>query len=109
MYCAKCGNAIEEHFHFCSQCGTPTQNSCEPQEERRLMRIREGKRVAGVCGGVARYLELDVTLIRIVWILLTVFPPVPGILAYIVCWIVMPQDPPRASHQPATIQGPATV
>ena len=109
MYCANCGNAIEEHFHFCSQCGTPTQNPCEPQEERRLMRIREGKRVAGVCGGVARYLELDVTLIRIVWILQTVFPPVPGILAYIVCWIVMPQDPPRASQQPVTVQGPAIV
>ena len=109
MYCANCGNAIEEHFHFCSQCGTPTQNPWTPREEHRLTRILEGKRIAGVCGGVARYLELDVTLIRIVWILLTVFPPVPGILAYIVCWIVMPQDPPRASQQSATVEGPATV
>jgi phage shock protein PspC (stress-responsive transcriptional regulator) len=56
---------------------------------------------------VARYLDLDVTLIRILWILLAIFPPVPGLLAYIVCWIVMPQDPPRASQ--ARVEGAAAV
>jgi phage shock protein C len=109
MYCANCGNALEDHYRYCSQCGMATQNAEAPREEHRLMRIREGKRIAGVCGGVARYLDLDVTLIRIVWILLTIFPPVPGILAYIVCWIVMPQDPPRVSQQTAAIEGTATV
>jgi phage shock protein C len=64
-------------------------------EERQLSRVRDGK-VAGVCGGVARYLQMDVTLVRIVWLLAAIFPPVPGIIAYIVCWAIMPMDPPPA-------------
>jgi len=111
MYCANCGNALEDHFRFCSRCGQATVNGpAQPvrEQETRLMRIREGKRVAGVCGGFARYLDLDPTLVRVVWILLTIFPPVPGIIAYIVCWIVMPQDPPRAP-QTAAVEGPAAV
>jgi phage shock protein PspC (stress-responsive transcriptional regulator) len=42
---------------------------------------------------VARYFDIDVTLIRILWVLAAVFPPLPGFIAYIVCWIAMPQDP----------------
>jgi len=111
MYCANCGTALEDHFRYCSRCGKGTENApaAPPREETQLMRIREGKRVAGVCGGVARYLHLDPTLVRIVWVLLTIFPPVPGIIAYIICWIVMPQDPPRPLHQSATVEGPAAV
>jgi phage shock protein PspC (stress-responsive transcriptional regulator) len=51
--------------------------------------------IAGVCAGVARHLDIDVTLVRIVWVLLTIFPPVPGIILYIIFWIVMPWDRPR--------------
>jgi phage shock protein PspC (stress-responsive transcriptional regulator) len=60
---------------------------------KKLTRPREGKRIAGVCAGVARYLEIDVTLVRVLWILVTILPPIPGIVAYIVCWIAMPEDP----------------
>jgi len=73
------------------------------------MRIREGKRVAGVCGGIARYFDLDPTLVRVVWVLLTIFPPVPGIILYIVCWIVMPQDAPLDPQQSTAAEGSATV
>jgi phage shock protein C len=58
-----------------------------------LSRPREGRKIAGVCAGVARYFDIDVTLVRVLWILLVIFPPVPGILVYVVCWIVMPVDP----------------
>ena len=112
MYCANCGNTLEDHFRYCSRCGTATANGPRPTEreqETGLMRIRDGKRVAGVCGGFARYLDLDPTLVRVVWILLTVFPPLPGIIAYIVCWIVIPQDPPRPLHHPAAVEGPAAL
>src|SRR5262245_1763918 len=103
MYCSNCGNTLEDHFRYCSRCGTATANAApRPTEQHRLTRIREGKRIAGVCGGIARYLELDTTLVRIVWILLTIFPPLPGVIAYIVCWIVMPQDPPR-ELQPSSV------
>jgi phage shock protein C len=49
--------------------------------------------IAGVCAGVARYFDLDPTLVRIVWLLVAIFPCIPGIAAYIVCWILMPADP----------------
>jgi phage shock protein PspC (stress-responsive transcriptional regulator) len=59
-----------------------------------LSRPREGKKIGGVCAGVARYLDLDVTLVRLCWIIITIFPPLPGIILYIICWIIMPLDPP---------------
>jgi len=97
MYCSQCGNPIEDHFRFCSRCGAATEGSksasTTPREEYGLSRPYEGKKIAGVCAGFARYLDVDVTLVRIVWLLFVILPPVPGILAYIVCWIVMPQDP----------------
>ena len=46
-----------------------------------------------------------VTLVRIAWVLLAIFPPVPGFLAYIICWIVMEKDPlpvPQESSAPLT-------
>jgi phage shock protein PspC (stress-responsive transcriptional regulator) len=61
-------------------------------EPRPLSRIRDGK-IAGVCGGVARYFDLDVTLVRVLWLFAAIFPPIPGIIAYLVCWAVMPKDP----------------
>ena len=56
-----------------------------------------------MCAGVARYFDIDVTLVRIVWILVTVSPPIPGLVAYIVCWIAMPRDP-----EPVSASGPAS-
>ena len=51
-------------------------------------------KIAGVCAGFARYFALDVTLVRVLWVVLTVCPvPTFGVVAYIVAWIVMPKDP----------------
>ena len=59
------------------------------------------KKIAGVCAGFARYFGMDVTLVRIIAIVL-IFWPVPiGLVGYIVAWIVMPRDPlplPAASQ-----------
>jgi phage shock protein C len=99
MFCSNCGRKLEDHARFCSECGSPKPASQPPVdrecERRPLSRIREGK-IAGVCGGVARYFDMDVTLVRILWILAAIFPPVPGIVAYLVCWVAMPIDPPPA-------------
>lgn len=95
MYCSQCGNLIEDHFRYCSRCGTATEGMSRPKRgaDYGLSRPRDGKKIAGVCAGFARYLEVDVTLVRVVWLLLVILPPVPGILAYIICWILMPVDP----------------
>ncbi|HHT73875.1 MAG TPA: PspC domain-containing protein [Firmicutes bacterium] len=55
---------------------------------KRLRRSRERK-IAGVCGGIAEYFGLDPTIIRLVWLFAVLFYG-SGVLAYIVCWIVIP-------------------
>jgi len=55
------------------------------------MRSVRNKKIAGVCGGFANYFGMDVTLVRVLW-LLTVLCVGTGILAYIVCWIIMPVE-----------------
>ena len=57
--------------------------------KKRLYKIEEGKKLCGVCGGIAEYFDIDATLVRLGWILLTAFAG-SGILAYIIAAIVMP-------------------
>jgi len=59
---------------------------------RRLVRIVSEKKVAGVCAGIADYLDVDVTLIRALWLALTIVPGavIGGIVAYALAWMVMP-------------------
>jgi len=98
MFCTRCGIELEEKDRYCSQCGKgigngPTSAAAAGSARVPLSRPREGKKIAGVCAGFARYLDVDVTLVRIVWVILTVIPPVPGLIAYIVCMFAMPKDP----------------
>lgn len=57
--------------------------------EKKLYRIEEGKKICGVCGGIAEYFNVDPTLIRLAWVLLVFFAGC-GILAYFIAAIVMP-------------------
>jgi phage shock protein C len=105
MYCCNCGRKLEDQARFCSECGTP-RPAVQPPADRAYARppfnrVRDGK-IAGVCGGVARYFDLDVTLVRVIWVFAAIFPPVPGIVAYLVCCIVMPMDPLPLPTCPST-------
>lgn len=60
--------------------------------KKRLYRSRTDHKIAGVCGGIAEYLDLDPTIVRIVFVLLALFNG-GGIIAYLVCWIAMPLEP----------------
>jgi phage shock protein C len=97
MYCRSCGIEISDAFRYCSQCGTGTgQDSlrCETGKPGRLFRrSRNEKQIAGVCAGIARYFGLDVTLVRVLMVCVSFWPPGVGLILYIVCWIVVPQDP----------------
>jgi phage shock protein C len=58
---------------------------------RRLVRSRN-KMIAGVCAGIAEYFGWDVTLFRVAYVLISILSVAfPGILVYLVCWIVMPR------------------
>lgn len=61
-------------------------------EEKRLTRSQD-QWIAGICGGIAQYFGWDKDLTRIIWLLLTLFTAgFPGIIAYIVLWILMPKE-----------------
>lgn len=66
--------------------------SYNQQPERKLTRSMTDKMIAGVCGGIAQYLGVDATLIRLVFGILVLAGILPGVLAYIVAWIVMPAE-----------------
>ena len=57
---------------------------------KRLMRSND-RVIAGVCGGIAEYMELDPVMVRIAYALLTIFTAFCGMIFYIVLWIVMPE------------------
>lgn len=57
---------------------------------KKLYKIQEGKIIDGVCGGIAEYLNLDPTVIRVIWAILSVWGGI-GIIAYILCALIMPR------------------
>ena len=59
--------------------------------QKKLYRSNTDKKLAGVCGGIAEYFNVDPTLIRLAWALVTLFGP--GILAYIICALIIPEKP----------------
>jgi phage shock protein PspC (stress-responsive transcriptional regulator) len=61
-------------------------------ERRELMRVRQGKVIAGVCGGIARRFGWSPTLVRVAFVASCVLPG-PQILAYLAMWILIPQEP----------------
>ena len=71
-----------------SRCG-----DSPPYAQRRLVRSVTNKKIAGVCGGLAEYLDADPVMMRLLWVLLTLGLPPAGIIGYIVAWIVIPKAP----------------
>jgi phage shock protein PspC (stress-responsive transcriptional regulator) len=60
---------------------------------KRLTRSRTDGKIAGVCAGLAEYLDVDVTFVRAVWLALSIVPGaiIGGIVAYLLVWMVMPE------------------
>ncbi|MDR2809979.1 MAG: PspC domain-containing protein [Tannerellaceae bacterium] len=61
-------------------------------EVKRKLTRSNNKLIAGVCSGLADYLDLDPTMVRIAYILLSVFTLFSGVIAYLILWIVMPAE-----------------
>ncbi len=59
--------------------------------EKRLTRVEEGKMIAGVCTGLAQYLGVDVTVVRLIFALLALFAA-GGVLLYFILWLIMPME-----------------
>lgn len=98
MFCSNCGIEMPEGFSYCSQCGAAAGKcgSIPPhpgRPGRPFFRPRSDRKIGGVCAGIAQYLGLDVTLVRVLVVCLSIWPPLVGLVFYIVCWIVVPNEP----------------
>ena len=103
MFCTQCGTQLGDRDRYCSQCAHPTELGAQQPHVRqdRLARDTRNGKIAGVCAGFAHYLDVDVTLIRILWIA-AFFCAGVGLIPYIVAWIIMPKEPvPAAVLEPA--------
>ncbi|MCU1312079.1 MAG: phage shock protein PspC [Candidatus Angelobacter sp.] len=96
MYCNYCGKVIQDDANHCAYCGKRV--GCVAAR-RSLVRPRAGRQIAGVCLALAEYFDLDITLIRLVFVLSFIFGGF-GLLAYIVGWIVIPNEPERVMYAP---------
>jgi phage shock protein C len=73
-----------------------------PRLSRQVVRPHAGRKIAGVCAGLARYFDLDPTLVRLVWVILSIYPGaiVLGVIAYLIAWFIIPSEP-HAPMEPA--------
>jgi len=110
MNCTSCQKEIAQGSNFCYYCGTKQPSAAAPQTAatgqprsvRKLMRSSTDKKIGGVCAGVANYLDLDVTLVRVLWVLAFLCGGT-GLLLYVILWIVLPVEPlyvPVAAQTP---------
>lgn len=74
-------------------------------ERRRLQRSATEKRLAGVCGGLAEYFDIDPLLVRIGFVIAALAGG-PGLIAYLVLWIALPKGPPSPPASPGPLPPP---
>jgi phage shock protein C len=91
MYCNACGKAIAEDARYCAYCGSVLGSWPPP---KKMMRSRTDRTVAGICAGAGHYLNLDVTLVRLMWVLITIVSGIfPGVIVYALAWVIVPEEP----------------
>jgi phage shock protein PspC (stress-responsive transcriptional regulator) len=91
MNCPSCSRENPADAAYCAACGTSLHGSAPRQ--RRLTRYPKQGHVAGVCSGLAAYLAIDVTIVRLLWIVLSIVPGavIGGVIAYLAAWVLMPE------------------
>jgi phage shock protein C len=61
-------------------------------EPKRLLRPKKDRKIAGVALAFANYFNIDVTLVRLVWLFLLIPGGLPGLIPYLICWIIIPSE-----------------
>lgn len=106
MYCTRCGAQNTDGSRFCTTCGAAMSADAPPPPPgagyyagaasaappKRLRRIMADKKLGGVCAGFAEYFDMDVTLVRLIAVAALIIPPAPGLIIYLVAWMILPRD-----------------
>jgi len=103
MNCTHCQREIAENSNFCYYCGAKQPAAAQPSRPagppKRLTRSTRDRVFGGVLGGFAEYTEVDLTVVRLIFVLVTIFTGIiPGVIAYIVAWVVIPQASAPAAN-----------
>jgi phage shock protein C len=93
MYCSHCGKDVGTGGPaYCQFCGGRLATGAFTPSGRSFARYSSEKKIAGVCGGVARYFDVDPTLVRALWLLSLLLGGASAVI-YLVLWFAMPLDP----------------
>jgi len=117
MFCGACSQQMNPDARFCCHCGRPIQpvqtaNFCG---SGRMVRPLYGRMIGGVCAGFADHFGWDPTLVRVLTVLLFFLGCGSIFIAYIVAWIVMPEQPlvwmtpPPPPNPPVNYAGSAPI
>ena len=93
MICSSCRNEMNPGARFCSNCGSAVVGQPVVPVYPRLVRPRYGRVIGGVCAGFAQQYGWDVVLVRILLCVLVLFGAGTPVIAYLIAWIVMPNEP----------------
>lgn len=71
---------------------------------KRLYRSKKERILGGVCGGLGEHLDVDPTVIRLVWVVIALLSLGTGLLIYLIAWIIIPDE--GAADTPVTVKEP---
>ena len=92
--CPYCAEPIQDAAVKCRYCGSSLSGSVLSRE---WFRSRDGKKIAGVCTGLAQEFGIAATPVRLAFVLLTLIAGGAGIILYLILWVVMPYRPARVA------------
>jgi phage shock protein C len=78
-------NSLSSHYHFVYM--------------KRLYRSRKERMLGGVCGGLGEHIDVDPSIIRLVWVVVTILSLGTGIIVYLIAWIIIPESPEEFTEQ----------
>jgi phage shock protein C len=81
----KSANSLSLHHHFVYM--------------KRLYRSRKEQILGGVCGGLGEHIDVDPSIIRLVWVIATLLSLGTGIIVYLAAWIIIPESPDESLQQ----------
>ncbi len=95
MFCHQCGKPLSPGANFCSECGAPVNSKVfSTHPFNTMFRPRSNRMIAGVCAAIHIRYGWDLTATRILAVLLGVLLFPVGEIAYVVAWLLIPEEAP---------------